>query len=432
MDQTSLNSERIKKYAVIVSDDTFQMSAKSISLEDRKEMHIEQLGRISNFFNYCIIGKHEKPYRVTPECPMIFGFAKSIYDKLIFIEKKIWQLKEKKYNENVETLKAIIAFMLKNIPSKETDPIIYINDSQLFSDLKEEPTKIQQLRKLYEKQTQMLTLLSPPNSELSLAKLELTGVIESLADTIDPDTSYMPPTTLQTSFDKLIMSSAFPYGKTFAEIIKGFNEIEPQVFVSCIFDIIESIIKFLNISKQFADSALSFLIYRFIFDEVYPKNKYFVDFKPDNEKIAILRQITNAELQLPLQFCPPIDLNKTPAETFRYDEQFGKGVSKIEEMMMYNNPFDILAVAVQTISLIEKAATCYDAEKTLVFPFEVTFTLFIALVLGSSINNLTEIANFVDEYTPQSGLCPQFEYARAKLLASSVQLDMMVEERRNV
>ena len=134
-----------------------------------------------------------------------------------------------------------------------------------------------------------------------------------------------------------------------------------------------------------------------------------------------------------ISFCPhDIDVSLKPRDVFRDDPLFGKAVNKFEEIIFYTNPFDIIASIMQTISLIEMAASGYDKDKTLVFPFEVTFGLFLAVVLSScAFYNITELARFVDLYTPQSGMCPSFDYARAKILACATELLQMEQDLAN-
>jgi hypothetical protein len=63
-----------------------------------------------------------------------------------------------------------------------------------------------------------------------------------------------------------------------------------------------------------------------------------------------------------------------------------------------------------------------------VFPFEVTFGLFLGVLLSSHVHNWAMIAQFVEDYTPVSGLCPSFEFSKAKAVASLMQLRQMIRE----
>ena len=400
-----------------------------LSDEKISEMHVEQLSSLTSFLNYTLIGKPVKKKRKTPDFSHTFGFAKSIYHVLIFIEETEFILLKQEREANIQFVTKIIEFLDKHKPNG-SKLILYVNDAQLFSDIRQLSPQVSSLRRYYNQQMQKLTLLCPPPANEVTITLELTGIIDNVTNTIDVNTSYFPMSPLQPSFERLIMSDLLPFNSQIQEIISSFAAANPSSFIDNILSLCIQIIKHLGITRRYSDSAVSYLLYRFIFDELYPTNPFFQNTDIFENPFPCLNEVTNEQLQLPLSFCPTnMDVSLRPRDVFRNDPYFGKAVNKFEEIIFYNNPFDIIASIMQTVSLIEQAASAYDTEKTLVFPFEVTFGLFLAVVLSScAYNNIVNLAKFVDLYTPQTGMCPNFDYARAKILACATELVEMEQE----
>jgi hypothetical protein len=399
-----------------------------LSDEKLKEMHIAQLNSLTSFLNYSLIGKPIKRTRITPDFSYTVGITKTIYHILLYVEDIKYELLKDQREEDIDFVIKMIEFLEKH-PSNSSSLILYVDDAQLFSDIRQLPTSVHRLKNYYNQQIQKITLLCPPPSSEMAMKIELVSIIEAVTNTIDVNTSYIPISYLQTSFERLIVHENLPFKSYIDAIIESFVIVSPAEFTESIFNLCVKIIKSMDLTKKYMDSAVSFLLYRFIFDEVYPKNNFFNKKVQSVNPFPKVSEMTNQELQLPLDFCPPdLDVSLKPRDVFRKDPYFSEAISKFEEIEFFHNPFDIIAVIMQSINLIEKAASHYDKDKTLVFPFEVTFGLFLVIVLSSSTYyNISSIAKFVDLYTPQAGMCPPFEYARAKILACAAELEEMEE-----
>ena len=431
----SLEPEAMKYITYMPINNDPETGKQTISQDTSLEIWFEQLGRLTNFFNFKLIAKPIKRNYIAKVDRWNYGISRLIEHKLIYIERLIWDLRDEKHNKSIKLMKEVIEYLKTNVPDSkliDNQKIIYLNDSQLFSDIKEEPSKCTSLTSLYNRLTQKITLLSPPILNINTSKLELTSIILDLAGKVDPTTSFFPMSMIQTTFDKLIMSDIFPWKETLSSMIQSFNEIQPQDFIDSLFNVASQITEYLNITKEYSDSTLSFLLYRFIFDEIYPLKFAIPDENNKNvsqTKFQILhKEIKNSDLGLQLEFCPPLDLNKTPSETFKNDNEFGKAVDLFDTILFQTNPLDMLAVVVQTIEQIEKSASFYESGKTLVFPFEVIFSLFNAVVLSSSVDDLSLLAQFIDDYTPLSGLCPSFDYAKANIIASATEIQRLMED----
>ena len=425
-EELSINKDLVKYCTFMPRRKNKDTGLPELSDEKVTEMHLEQLSSLTSFLNYTLIGKPLKRSRITPHISYTNGLTNIVYHVLLFIEDLEYEILKEQREKNISFVGKVIEFLEKHKPDGGS-VILYVDDAQLFTDIRQVPTKIKQLKKYYNKQMQKLTLLCPPPANEMTIKLELSGIIEAVTNTIDVNTSYFPVSYLQTSFERLINHEYLPFKQVIEDIVKSFNVVSPADFTDNIFNLCVQIIKTLNLNKRYSDSAVSFLLYRYIFDEVYPVNGYLNKSDANVNPFPKVSEITNEELQLPLGFCPPdLDVSLKPRDVFRKDPYFSEAVSKYEEIEFFCNPFDIIAVIMQSINLIEKAASQYDKDKTLVFPFEVTFGLFLAVVLSSSsFYNISSIAKFVDLYTPQAGMCPAFDYARAKILACAAELEEM-------
>jgi hypothetical protein len=113
---------------------------------------------------------------------------------------------------------------------------------------------------------------------------------------------------------------------------------------------------------------------------------------------------------------------------FRADPWFAQSIACLELAVFHTNAFDILDCVEKALTQIERSAFHYNQGETIVFPFEVTFGLFLGVVISSQIRNWERIAAFVDAYTPVSGLCPAFEFSRAKVVASLMQFRQMLKD----
>jgi hypothetical protein len=150
--------------------------------------------------------------------------------------------------------------------------------------------------------------------------------------------------------------------------------------------------------------------------------------EPGGDVIGQLADVTLAELCPPADFVPSFEDGMKVSDFFRSDPFFSEAIGCLEMAIFQTNGFDILNCVEKALTQIERAAFHYNNGETIVFPFEVTFALFLGIVISAQIRNWERIANFVEAYTPVSGLCPAFEFSRAKVVASLMQLRQMIDD----
>jgi hypothetical protein len=222
------------------------------------------------------------------------------------------------------------------------------------------------------------------------------------------------------------MCEKSPFHNDCGLLINSFPPVDSLLFLDELFALVVRCLQRLGINRKPNDAALVLLIIRFVFDSVYNLNTYFAE---DGEDIiGQLRHLTLGYLSPPTDFMPPFETEGNVVDFFRSDPGFLRAINELYAVTFQTNPFDILACVEKTLTHIERAAFNYNNGQTLIFPFEVTFGLFLGVALGSQIRNWANIANFVEAFTPMSGLCPAFEFSRAKIVASLMQFHQMVED----
>ena len=415
---------------------------------------LELIGRLSNFYNLTLLANKPTNKRVlTPDFSNLTGYHRRIYHTLVFAEHEIYNLKTEQHEKSLDLLRSIMDFLIA-IPQTFKNLKVTLDESKLYADLIKESENTRRLISFHKFRLSMISRLSNTLSTVEENISELKRMIEIMSLTVDPQTSYFPQHPLQTSFNRVLMTHLLPYRNDITDIINEFEGTDPSMFVDMIFEEVVQILNDLQFTEKRHDMALVLLLYRYIFDRVYKDNSLLNPSLPldsnssafysqsstdssshENESvnesktssrgsldfdiIGRLRTLPISQLSLPKEYCPPIcDETQSCASLFRKDPYFVKAVEALEMAQWHVNPFDILHCVEETIDYIEKAASAYATTPCTVFPFEVTFSLFMAVLLSTQIMNWGNIVDFVTKYTPQTGLAPKFEYARAKMEAS--------------
>jgi hypothetical protein len=295
-----------------------------------------------------------------------------------------------------------------------------------MSDLNKEPARIISLRAHHKFKTALIgNIIAVLATEDSLRR-ELSSTIGTIARTVDPKTAFYPIHPFQTNFERLFMSPLMSFGQMFTELIEVFPPQDSQEFLQNLFSLVVHCLDTLKINQKPNDAALVLLLVRFIFDRVYETNEYLRS--DGNDIIGKMCNLTLKYLNPPAEFCPHFTPDMLVSDLFRNDEHFMKAISALEMCIFQTNPFDILDCIEKSLTHIEAAAFFFNKGQTFVFPFEVTFGLFLGVALSSQIRNFENIANFVEAYTPLSGLCPAFEFSRAKVVACLMQFKQILKD----
>lgn len=386
------------------------------------------IGELTNFFNLTLL-KGIKQENRTPKRDQLSKIHLPIYHKMKFIEKEIFVLRRDNREKMKRFANDIIEFL--SVWKEECDGmIIYVNQDDLKQYLLSEPKEVVILFNKFEFYLSLLAPICDSFSNKIHVINELKYVITDISKTLIPRLSFFKTHKLEDKFEILLLSDILPFHPTFSEFVDSFPPEDSRSYLSSFFQFLVFVLGELDMNKSPFDSTLVLLMIRLLFEKVYCKNPLLTTNGID--LIDQFKHLTTKEMLPPPEFSPKFQSdNEEIGLVFRNDPLFGPAVTELQFITFYTNPLDILYCLDQSLSLIEKAATEYNNHQTLVFPFEVTFELFMSVLISSQINNWYNISKMVEIYTTESGLCPSFEFSKAKIIASVMQLEAMKSQREN-
>lgn len=387
---------------------------------------------LSKFYNGSLLFTKPERKIITQEFSLLTGNLLSLNISLFFVEQELFFYKTEQFKKSREFLQGIIDFII-SIPLTRNDIFIDINKEKLYHDLLIDGPKVKSLKTFWSHNSEIICKFGNALSTYNEIRNDLIMKIKLISMNMNDDTLYFPMHPLQAIIESLIMSDILPYRNGILELIECFEVTSPSMFIDSLFAQAVEILKDLQFANQKNDMALVLSLYRYIFDHTYEKNIYInteLRHQRNCQKdvVSKLRTIKMEKLDLIQEYLPHFDENQPPLNLFQNDSYYSKAVEELEMVSFYNNPFDIIYAVANSISQIEMAATYYSGEKSTVFPFEVTFSLFMGVLLSSNIESWTDLVHFVVKYTPQTGLAPKFEYARANMEASLEQCEKLFKE----
>ena len=383
------------------------------------------LGELTTFYNFTLI-KQIKNELSPPNCEYQIALHRLIFHKLKFISSKILSIRRKHRENMIKFADSIINFLTK-WPPTDDNMVISVKIEKLKNYLVEDPPKVKALLAKYNNYLSVIKpVLNAMQSKEDVVD-ELRMLIENVGLSVDERTSFCGHHKLQHKFERLFLSPQLSYKEKVDELMAYIETDNPQIFLQSFFQLVSSVLTDLGILRKPLDSALVLLLMRLVFDNAYESNKFL---KTDGENILEeLKEITFDQLNPPREFCPPVENGSEKIIDIFKDDQYFKGSVDLLQLVVFcNNPLDILDCIDRSLFVLEKAATIYDEKRTLVFPFEVTFSLFMAVAISSQVSNWIKLSQFVENYTPMNGLCPSFEFSKAKIIASAMQFKSMIND----
>jgi hypothetical protein len=222
------------------------------------------------------------------------------------------------------------------------------------------------------------------------------------------------------------MGEKLPFAGRVQRLVADFPTDDSQRFLDGIFSLVIQALNMLGMNRKPNDGGLVLLLLRFVFDLVDEKNPFLV-----NDGEDILEKLSKMALEYlspSADFLPLFDPSQKVKEFFRNNPLFSKAIGPLDHIGFYTNTFVILYCVEKSLTFIERVAFHDNKGETLMFPFEVTFGLFLGVVIASGIKNWENIADFIESFTPLAGLCPAFEFSKAKIVASLMQFQQMMED----
>jgi hypothetical protein len=240
-------------------------------------------------------------------------------------------------------------------------------------------------------------------------------ILSSLSVMVDPRSFYFPISQGQYDFEYLLFSDKFPFADMRDDILSGFSE-RPRR------DLTERILAFYTqantvfaIREGAKASTCILLLFRIIFEHAYAANPMW--FYPNRllGLQALNRSLLVTDLDIDPKFLNGHNQSATVYDAFGGDPVFVQCAGQFEAAAMHTNPFDALNEIARLIGCIEQHAT--ERHTGGLLSFEVTFGFFIGAMLISAVPSFEEVAAFIADFAPSSGLCPAFEFAAATTAA---------------
>lgn len=382
-----------------------------------------------------------------------------------------------KVNINFKDYVSVLIELFELIITNNSNQIEVLNVDfdYLVSFLHKVPDKMKRVRLYYLQYIQDFSKELKKNTK-STADLR-KDFLETLQQTksmVDSSLNFFNPTSLQEEFEYIVFSPNFGVLDFLNQIIdkETFNKLTPSELVQKIIKLNNQIIQIHKLKKEDNTSLIITFLFRIIFNEVYPMIKLFYLPEFSFDLLLKLKDLTLKDINVPLEYCPAEFssekyMNDFPRNTFRNDPNYSLASIHIEYISFFTNPLDILHQISAALHEIEKAAMIYKLENAsrlkkktkndegandindnndsvaddnfniqpvreelseFLFPFEVTFALFISTILASDVPEFMRIAAFTDKYSPTFGLCASFEFSLAKLKTVSIYMQNLAQQ----
>lgn len=471
---------------LIIDSTGVSPNRKSIS-SYRDTIHRQNLKKLKNLNE-----SRNSSYLTHPELPQITKplcmrhHISSIYYKIKFLMFKYKYYHQKVINNFKDYVSSLIK-LYESIIADDTNiiEVVSVDFDILVAFLQKVPEKIKRVRFHC---LQLIQDLSKEIKRSTKSTVELRkDFIDILAQTkcmVDPSLNFFCPTCFQEEFEYIIFSPNFGVTDILYQIIDedNFNRLTPPDLVQKIIKLNNQIIQTHKLKKEDNITLIITFLFRMIFNEVYPMIKLFSLPEFNFDLLLKLKDLTLKEIGVPLEYCPvefssEECLNDSPRNTFRNDQNYSLASVHIEFISFFTNPLDILHQLSAALHEIEKAAMIYkvqsatrekkkkneiksprsedessennnntqsdsnidaidtdfssvvtDGLSEFLFPFDVTFALFICTILASDVPEFMRIAAFTDRYSPTFGLCASFEFALAKLKTVSIYMQNLAQQ----
>jgi hypothetical protein len=359
---------------------------------------------------------HDPPYASRlPRAPSLPAKPRLLYREMMLLERKISEQVFVQFQARVDAIFGLFTWLQQLPPPSHIT--VRLDRARIEAYVGCDSRGLAQLKAAFRGRSAFVDRLLRPLPDSDTVNRTIAGFVRRCADAMGDARPVLPVNESYDHLMRYITSDLFAFSGALSAAPGKFFELEPRIFLGLLFDLISAMARVLGLgSSQLR--ALNLIVYRVVFDTVLAAKDIFAE-APDI--LAALQHTKIAALGLPNEFCPPnMDPARTPRDVFRTDPRFAAAVRELECICFHTNPLDILNCVSTAIQLIKGAATQYSGGNVLFFPFEVSFGLFVTLLLASDIPELDAIATLIQNYTPKARLCGALEYAKSNIVAAAV------------
>ena len=442
--------------------------------------------RNSTFLNQPDLSQITRPLYMQHNISSIYYKIQFLIYKFQYYNEKV----KNNFKNYVSSLIKLYESLLSN--NANLIEVVTVDFDKLVAFLQKVPEKIKRIRFYYIHLIQEFSkeVKKSTKNAVDLRK-DLVDILLQTKYMVDSSLNFFCPTPLQENFESIIFSPQFGVSDYLNQIIdkEVFGKLTAPELIQRIIKLNNQIIQTHKLKKEDNTTLIITFLFRMIFNEVYPMIKIFSLPEFNFDLLLKLKDLTLKEIGVPIEYCP-IEfaseecMNDSPRNTFRNDVNYSLASVHIEFISFFTNPLDILHQLSAALHEIEKAAMIYkvqnvkrekkkknenkssnindtsneinnsddsikkndddnnsaivdadfsttvveDGLSEFLFPFDVTFALFISTILASDVPEFMRIAAFTDQYSPTFGLCASFEFALAKLKTVSIYMQNLAQQ----
>lgn len=390
---------------------------KIAQIEMKRQLSVIQIDKLKR--NEFDISTFKKPGELSPPPEDSANRAVWINHILYFVKIEIFKMKIKYANEVRQKCEAIIKLLTDPdlVPSSLD---ININENDLIEELKQEPTNVTKM-KVYKGilASYYNKCISKPAEVNQLIQI-MQNVLSHATLQIDRKTYYFTHNNIQQKFEQIIMSQNNPFKEEINQFLKTFQDIPRQQFTQKLVEIYTKLSQFFSITNPIEASCAVIMLFRVVFEKAYAIDpRYFYPNRGFGIN-TIAKRVPCEYIDLDTQFLPPHDPKEPIIDVFRRDRYYTQGSLHLTFAFLHTNPIDAIFEVHEMLMCIEKGATQRMKKTTDIismFPFETTFGLYVGCMLASDVPSFEELGQFITDFAPTNGLCPEFEFAYTTTIA---------------
>jgi hypothetical protein len=241
-------------------------------------------------------------------------------------------------------------------------------------------------------------------------------VLTSASLQADRTTFYFPDASLSHDFEQMLFCENFPFCSDLSSILDNFRNEDRQALPKRIIEVYLQMAQYLEISEPVIASCCVLLMFRIMFSQAYARDPAFFYKNGRSDLQELGKKVPIEELGVDDAFLPEHDALCSVSDVFGKEELTQKASLHLEFALLMTNPIDAIYEIHEMIIYLEKAAMKHGSQGMV--PFELGMGLFIGTLLSSAIPNFEELAEFVYDFGPMSGMCPEFEFTRTTVRAA--------------
>ena len=144
---------------------------------------------------------------------------------------------------------------------------------------------------------------------------------------------------------------------------------------------------------------------------------------------TVASKIPCSHLAISDEFLPPHKPEDKMIDVFSKNDFYLMGSLHLQFAALLLNPIDAIYEIHEMMACNRRGAEIIVNDPNVtVFPFETTFGLFIASILTTDLPNFDQVAQFIADFAPQGGMCPEFEYVSTTTRAAHEFCRCLVED----